>query len=89
MMEKLCSVCGIIFTHFLFLVVEAAFVVSMYTACKDKDISCLVIAGLCRVAKQCLIPMWDNEKRLFKEVFNDGGEECGYEDSEEERNDES
>lgn len=68
-MDKLCSIIGIIFTHFLFLVTEVAFVVALYCAATDKDRSLLLVAVLCRIAKQCLIPMWGHEKMVFKEVF--------------------
>lgn len=71
-MDKLCSVAGIVFTHFLFLAAEMAFVMALYTAASERDRSCLIVALLCRIAKQCMIPMWKHEKLIYKEAFGHG-----------------
>ncbi|MBO7448946.1 MAG: hypothetical protein J6U54_01140 [Clostridiales bacterium] len=71
-MDKLVSICGIILTQFLFLVTDIGSMVALYVAATDKDISCLIVCVLCRVAKRCLIPMWYHEKIIYEEAFGDG-----------------
>lgn len=65
-MDRFYTIVGIVFVHLLFLLTEVGAVVALYFAATDKDFACLVIAVLCRIARQCLIPMW---KQLEMEVW--------------------
>lgn len=66
-MDRFYKIVNVIFIHALYLLTEVGSFAALYIATTEDDVNFLGIAILCRLARQCLIPMW---KEVEEEVWN-------------------